>query len=373
MEKKTFLLAVVGISTFLIAFSVTMAVTARTDLSPDTETSGLCKVLEYSGPEAFNILVIGSRSDAEESRDDMVAESPYKERKDKFNFYYIDELKADQFCKPYKGIAVLCYSAELLKRASACPHNAILVPVDREESIRSSMYKGVLSLNRNHPSREVLRHELGHLFGLAEEYVPATLPKDQQNCVESCTLFEIETDGCFEGCSKSAFFRSIDEGVMRTLQTSEYGLYDESLITQRLQQLERPVGTVTGQAINEQDSCDKSMYTLLEIDASAVPWKIVSQELVSGCAFGQIGFEYTATLKDQTGATSLSYSLQGNSIFTDAPGADGEIDGETYEESHFWIDLPNSREGDTLHITDQSNEYLAEKISQGREALCRTS
>lgn len=374
MDRRTIFLAVVALITFSVAFSITMLATARTDLSPTKDLPlEVCNSLDYNSPSAFNVLFISSRSEAEAYKQDLLSEPPYDARGDRFNFYYIDSLDPNDFCKSYKDIAVLCYSSDLLKKSSACPHDAIIVLVDRDSGVRSSMYKNVLSLNTNHPSREVLRHELGHLFGLAEEYVPASLPSGQQNCKETCDSFSSETDGCFEGCSKSTLFRSIEGGVMRTLETSEYGVYDEHLIRQRLDELTASSETLTGRSIAEDLSCSDRRYRLVEVDATQELWHIVSQELVSGCSSGTISFDYIAEQTDSSGFKQSETTFPGNVLFTDAPG-EGQINGESYEETRFWIELPETLSESTLTIKDQEgNEHLSTLITRGDASPCRIS
>lgn len=348
MEKKVLILSLMGAVSFILAFSITMAATTRTDLSPTDLPEGVCNTLEYSSPSALSMVFIASREDAEEYKNHLIAEPPYDSHS--FNFYYIDNLNPENFCTSYKGIAVLCYSAELLKSAAVCPHNAIIVPIDRPSNIRSSMYKNVLSINKNHPAREVLRHELGHLFGLAEEYTPAAPPKGQLNCKSSCDDFDAPIEGCFEGCSQGTLMRSIDEGVMRTLSTSRYGPYDEHLIHARLNTLSGPSTLIAGKAIDDV-VCNEELL-LVEVDARASSWDVVSLEPYNGCLPGKTSFEYSVRVN---GETSFESSLKDNFLFTDSPGEE-TIEGETYEEGRFWVSVPAS-EG-TLEISDDENNLL---------------
>lgn len=365
MEKKVFFLSLMGVVSFILAFSITMAATSRTDLSPSDVPQGVCNSLEYAGPSAFNVVFIASKADAERYKSHFLSEVPYTDHP--FNFYYIDNLNPENFCTLYKGIAVLCYSPELLTSAAACPHNAIIVPIERSIDIRSSMYKNVLSINTNHPPREVLRHELGHLFGLAEEYTPATPPKGQLNCKSSCEEFEGAIDGCFEGCSKDALVRSIDEGVMRTLSTSEYGAYDESLITLRLEALSTGATTITGQATSDPVCNDELL--LVEVDASMPSWRVASTVPYTGCLPGKTAFDYDLQVRD-SGESSFESTLSHNTLFTDGL-QEGTLGGETYEETRFWVSVPSR--GGTLEIADETSVLLQTELPAQGGLPCRVS
>ncbi len=372
MNRKVLFLSVLALVSFGVAFSITMAVAARPDpLLSDSPPSADCKVLSYQGSDALNVVFMASKSDSERYKEHFLAGPPYSEPESRINFYYIDKADIQNICTLYKEIAAFCYSDTLLKEATACPHDAIIVLTDYPMEIRSSMYKNVLSINQNHPAEEVLRHELGHLFGLAEEYVGASLPPRQKNCKSACSEFQTTINGCFEGCSKVSFVRSIDEGVMRTLSSSEYGIYDSALIRVALQNAREKKSLAIGNAIRTDSSCDSQTYTLLEIDGVQTPWSILSREELIGCPSGELSTEYALSITNSAGEILTKTSFAGNSLFTDAPGTD-QIDGEVYIESRFWVEVPAQAQQGTVRITDDSsNVYLTESMPPGGNSPCR--
>ncbi|MEK6858643.1 MAG: hypothetical protein AABX53_01885 [Nanoarchaeota archaeon] len=372
MNKKVLFLSILALVNFGVAFSITMAVAARPDtLLSDSPPSSDCNILSYQGPDALNVVFMASKSDSKRYKEHFLAEPPYSEAETRINFYYIDNANIQATCTLYKEIAAFCYSDILLKEAAACPHDAIIVLADYPMEIRSSMYKNVLSINRNHPAEEVLRHELGHLFGLAEEYVGAALPPRQQNCKAECDGFQTTIDGCFEGCSKTSFVRSIDEGVMRTLSTSEYGVYNSELIRIALQKAREKKSKVTGNAIRIDNSCDAQTYTLLEINGAQIPWSILSREEQRGCPSGEISTEYIMVMTSPAGEILAETFFAGNSLFTDAPGTD-QIQGEVYTESRFWVEVPSQAQQGTVQITDDSSKiYFFESILSGGNSPCQ--
>ena len=154
---------------------------------------------------------------------------PFKDNKDKVNFYYAGETD----CEIVQGIAVYCYSKDLIRKSSICPNDYIIVLSDVERNIRSSTYINVVSLNI-HNSKNVILHEFSHTFAnLADEYVPADIPFGSKNCVNNCLKFEKygDLEGCYEGCGKTTFFRSTENSIMRTLKTNDFGKLNTLLIT----------------------------------------------------------------------------------------------------------------------------------------------
>lgn len=372
MERKTALLVVAGAVTFLVVLFITLLVTARTEISPAPSPASTCNTIQYRGPEAFNVLFIASKEEATRYTSYFFAEEPYNKHKEEFNVFYLDTVNPAQVCTRYKELASLCYSDALLKAAAACPHNVIIVLVDEPTKIRSSAYKNVLSLNRNHPPQEVLRHELGHLYGLAEEYTPASLPAGQRNCQATCAPFETATSECFAGCSKDSLYRSINAGVMRTLEKSEYGPYDESLIEQKMEALRSASGGMTtGNVIEAAPSCADQSFYLIEVDTSQETWDVQAQEKVTGCPSGTSGTEYGAELRDAAGNVRATTGQRDNTLFTDAPG-EGDIDGETYERSSFWVELPAESETSSFHVRDETGrERGSASLPLGGAILCR--
>lgn len=157
----------------------------------------------------------------------LMSSEPYASDKEKFNFYYVGETG----CEVVYGSVILCYSSDLVRRAASCDSD-IIVAVSSRNGLRSSAYGNVVSLSSGLP-KTVFLHEFGHAFAnLADEYVPSEIPRGSQNCQKSCS-FKI-SEGCFEGCSKNEYYRSIDSSVMRTLSTSNYGKLNTQIIQNAL-------------------------------------------------------------------------------------------------------------------------------------------
>lgn len=161
---------------------------------------------------------------AKEYSNFLVNSNPFNSEKEKFNFYYAGNAK----CDIVQENILLCYSSSIIRQASICKNDFIVVLASRG-NVRSSDYGNVMSLNVNQP-KSVFLHEFGHAFAnLADEYVPSNIPSGSKNCQGNCNSFSIK-DGCFQGCSKSSYYRSIDSSIMKTLSTSEYGKLNTQLI-----------------------------------------------------------------------------------------------------------------------------------------------
>lgn len=280
-----------------------------------------CKTLSANDKSGINLVFFGSEEQSKKYSDFLFSVSPLKYVKNNFNVYYIDDYSPQ--CEIYRGVAILCYSREVLRKAASCPNDYVIVLSNQSEDIRSSSYLNVMSINTEHPLT-VLQHEFGHAFGnFAEEYTPATIPKGSKNCQDSCSGFESQTDGCFKECSNGYYFRTIQNGVMRTLSSKEYGIYDENLM---MEIFRKKYGgsfstAITGNAISAQEECKDRTYYEIEVDAS-----------------GNV-----ARKTEQTGCPSRGFDAERSKlIFTDAP---------PIEESAYPEELP-SINGETFVPTE---------------------
>ncbi len=169
-----------------------------------------------------------------EYADFLLNVSPYKDNAEKFNIYYAGETK----CGVYED-AIFCYDKALLKKATACPNDYVIVLVDKPQEMRSSFYIQVASINIHQP-KSVFLHEFGHAFAnLADEYVPSPIPTGSQNCQKKCSFFDAYINiECFQGCSDADYYRSSEASVMRTLKTEEYHTVNEELIKEKLKNYE---------------------------------------------------------------------------------------------------------------------------------------
>ena len=169
--------------------------------------------------------------------DYFLASEPFNSHPEKFNFYYAG---SDVECELVQDKAVYCYSKSLVRNSAVCPNDYIVVLADRPVKIRSSAYLNLASLNVNH-DKSVFLHEFAHIFAnIADEYVPSEIPRGADNCVKECSDFEEygDLEGCYGGCSKSNYFRSSDNSVMRTLKSNNYGKLNLILLNEDLSEYE---------------------------------------------------------------------------------------------------------------------------------------
>lgn len=335
--KKWLWITIIILATTAFILPVSLYLSEEEILSSPEEE---CKVLNYTSKGRVNILFFGEKQQAEEYSNFLLDIYPFNETKDKFNFYYIDTYSPT--CELYKDISILCYSKELIKKASACPSNYIIVLKDEKRKIRSSSYMNVLSLNIAHPL-SVFAHEFAHAFAnLADEYTPAKLPRKQENCKSDCSEFEGEE--CFSGCSENDYFRSYNNGLMKTLSAKEYGPFDSMIIAKKL-------GVdfdskITGNVIQEPTYCPEQKYYLIEGEYASGEIKIKHQSIEEGCpgSNGKGPFEYKLTMSD---GPELSSDFNPEIIFTD-----NEEGGDIYEYSgEFYLRLLLIDTAESLEIS----------------------
>ena len=339
---------IAAITIAAIVFGVLIGVSYNKSLTLSPKALESCKTLSFSGDKALNILIFGDKAVAERYSSFLLGITPFVQNKNALNFYYIDSYKPS--CELYKGVALYCYSKELIKKSASCPSDYVVVIQDRDSRIRSSSYMNVLSINEKHKLM-VFPHEFGHAFGqFSEEYTPANLMRGSKNCVSSCSEFGEFEDKCFEGCSKGEYYRYADSGIMRTLDAQNYGLYDEQLLTEKLQKQKQ---TITGKAVDEMTSCSEQEYYLIEGNYSNGISEIVYKTIEKGCvgSNGAGQFRYSIMLNDGREVSEGEFNSE--LIFTDAPIENGNIDGEviTYAGA-FFLKVPFVENAKELRISD---------------------
>lgn len=293
----------VGVLTVLITGGVLYFYGEEIVLQPDVKPLKDCNIL-YDNGGPINIVFLADGEIAKKYADYLLSVYPFSRNKESFNFYYIVSDVVEEECKTYKGIALLCYSKNIVKEASACPADYIVILKEMPSSIRSSAFMNVMSLNTEH-SLSVFAHEFGHAFAnFAEEYITnVKIPRGSLNCQEKCEGFGGIENGCYPECTDSNHVRSIYGGVMRTLNSNEYGTFNEYLIKERIVQEESGgesliTGNVAGEIYSD---CAEQQYLLIELyyktDNNRDMVKVVSQSVQNGCAgssgFGSVAFEYT--------------------------------------------------------------------------------
>jgi hypothetical protein len=338
MERSTYIW--ISVITFLIAMSASLVYFSfsYSGSGPIASPSNIknleeCKVASYSGENSINFVFFSTKQKSLDYFNFLVNAEPFTEHKDKFNIFYIDDYDVDQDCEIYKGIALLCDSRNLVKKAASCPHDYIVILKDKQSSIRSSAYQNILSINSVHP-KTVFLHEFGHAFAnFAEEYVAGTakIPRGSQNCQESCEGFGDEKDGCFRGCSDAEHYRSIDNGVMRTLSSDEYGIFNEGLINSRIDEslaslfskVTGSISRITGSAIagDIDNTCsNREFYLGVFKYTEENGLELIDEEAVVGCAGGSGYGEIDYRLLDSDGNTILQRNIDPFTLFIEGPG-----------------------------------------------------
>ncbi|MFQ5531581.1 MAG: hypothetical protein ACE5ES_03115, partial [Candidatus Nanoarchaeia archaeon] len=344
-----------------------------TSLSP-TELSE-CKTLSYNDEGSINMVFFSNKETAKKYSDSLLGFSPLTENKNKFNFYYIDDYLPE--CEIYEGIAVLCYNKDLIKKASSCPNDYIIVIKSEANKIRSSSYVNVMSINSNHPLT-VLAHEFGHAFvPLAEEYVPAKIPSGSENCQQTCQEFpsESEINGCFEGCSNSDFKRSINAGIMRTLSSFEYGIFNEKLILEQIKKQTTIKDSITGLQIQEPRDCSNEKYHLIQGNYESGNMTLIEKSIEQGCVGnnGMGGFDYKLITKDDTTFDEGKFNPE--LIFTDAQSEklnQENIEGETFENSgDFFLKIPSIPDSKSLEISKDQEIILEVNLQDIGSRFCK--
>ena len=314
MESRAFLFTIFPIIGIIVIFGY-LNLQQEPLLAQEDVTK--CQSIENNGEDRIDILFISSKEDAEHYTEFFLNIEPYKSKRNYFNTYVIEE--SNPKCEYYKGIAILCNTKEVQSLAKSCPHDYIVVIKEDERKIRSSAYGNVISINKVHED-SVLIHELGHALGnLAEEYGGAKIPQGSKNCVSSCEKFEGAVDSCDLECSESSYYRQIYAGVMRTLSTSNYGIYNKNLIDNLLEKNKPDEVQITGKQIQETQSCK---YPVLRIELQGEDVK-TDNILENGCVPD----------KGLTGPLCIDEVCNINTLFTDSQEVkqDETLRGETYE------------------------------------------
>ncbi|MEK6889813.1 MAG: hypothetical protein AABW82_04630 [Nanoarchaeota archaeon] len=347
MENKSIIISsIIGL---LIIIGLAIYFFYPTNLSPETKET--CNQL-YSNPSAsINLLFFASENQTKEYIDYLLSTSPLNKLKESFNVFYIDE-KIE--CEYYKEIALYCYSRDLIRKASACPNDYIFVLNEDQERIRSSSYLNVMSINTKNP-KSVITHEFSHSFAnLAEEYTPANLPRNVKNCVKDCSEFNELNEGCFQGCSESNYYRSIDSGLMKTLYSTSLGKFNEFLIESKIKTSSGK--TITGNAIQSETNCENQFYYLISANYSSGSLTINDRHIEQGCTGKNGEGSFSFNILNENFETLAEDSFNPELIFTDSQqSGEEEISGETYNyEGELYIRIPTLESAKTLEIYDKT-------------------
>ena len=348
MDKAKLLIvisALVLISALIFAFLFSPG---KVSYSPQ-ETLEQCNKLVYNGENKINMVFFADKETAGKYSQVLLSTEPFKKNAASFNFYYIDSFAPE--CRLYNDIALFCYSRELLKKASSCPNDYIIVVQKADKKIRSSSYMNVLSINAQNPI-SVISHEFGHAFAtLADEYVPSKIPKGAENCVSECAKLP-EQSTCFLGCSKADYYRSVNSGLMRTLSSKSYGVFDEQLIEEKIKK--QSVQKITGSAVSEgAPDCQHEKYYLVEADYAPGTIIFTSLSIEEGCigSNGAGPFNYSLLMED--GAIKGTGEFNSELIFTDAQEEGRQTaEGEAVEnKGAFFLKIPVIEKAKSIEIS----------------------
>ncbi|MEK6846564.1 MAG: M64 family metallopeptidase [Nanoarchaeota archaeon] len=336
LQAKSYLIIITALAIIIILFTYLNIQQEKPITRVDIEELGTCRSLVYNGEDRIDLLFLASEEDTKRFSDTILNTPPYDENKDYFNVFFIPPSDYTPTCEDYKGIAILCSTKENLEAARRCPNDYIIIVKDYPTNIRSSAFSNVVSINKNHEN-SVIIHEFGHAFGnLAEEYVPANLPRGAKNCVSSCDKFNAPTDSCDLECSKTNFFRSIRAGVMRTLTTSDYGQYNIHLLKKLLEKNSPSEPAITGNQISEYAGCENEQVVIVEGTQSTDGSISLDKptKILQGCspdnsgagvetittASGQESYSVTTMFTDVQSGETLTGSLESpaNIVFSTA-------------------------------------------------------
>ena len=356
-STRSYVIIGIGIIILIISIIISFSLGSSANLNPDENSLEECKTLTYHGENKLNFLFFSDKAQSEEYANFLVSSNPFNEYEEDINFFYIDTYQPE--CEIYKGVAILCYSRELIKKAASCPDVDIITVLDKEpQRIRSSAYLNVMSINTNHEPT-VLLHETGHaLANLAEEYInDQNPPRGADNCVQECSEFNSDIDGCFEGCSQGFLQRSVENGVMRTLspENSEnpYGTFNSNIIKGILDKKSNSV--ITGSAISEPRDCSRESYILYD---SLTAKKSVQ----TGCKPGTASEgDYKYEISDQAGEVVAFDNFNAN-LFTDNQAQEeSELEGESFSHEEVGnLDLAVPLTGDEIEVFDGEGNKISE-------------
>ncbi|MEK6890568.1 MAG: hypothetical protein AABX03_00355 [Nanoarchaeota archaeon] len=366
MKKRSVLILILALLVPLLVMLIILSQIPKT--SPqDQNTLFPCNTLEYNGQDKINLVFFSTKEDAEIYSNELFSFSPLDENKAQFNVYYIDTYLPK--CELYKGIAILCYSKENIKIAASCPNDYIIVLKEEDPSIRSSSYMNLLSINKNHPLT-VIAHEFGHAFAnFAEEYTPSNIPFGSKNCVETCNKFNSLNEGCFEGCSKDSYFRSIDYGIMRTLNSKAYGKFNEKIISERISKSNK----ITGNIVLETENCNAQKYYLISGFYKQNEIKIINKSLEKGCVGSSGSGPFNYAIQKESGAVIGEGEFNPEFIFTDAQNIQEiQITGGDFESDiNFILKIPIIPEASSLNIIKENKTIQVISLLDIGVTLCQ--
>ncbi len=322
-----------------------------------------CNVINYNPESDFNIVFVGSLEESNKYAKHLFQTPPHVHYKSSINIFNVPREPGYEL---YKGIAVLA-NKETIKLAAACPNPDVVVALVKEgREIRASTLGNRITLNDAIPQLSVWSHEMGHYYGLQEEYIAdsksAAKNKDP-NCKKDPAEFDIY-DEMLQGCTNPNLYRSVD-GVMKTLSSDYYGKFNEREIISKIEEEIKNGAEITGRAIDISNECADQKFILLDVNENKI-------EVYPGCRIDNAKsaadqFKYQLF---QDGQIIVDNSLS-TALYTDNQEHGQEtISGETYDATdRLLITLPYPPQGDTIRILDSVGNIISESSLQEAGAL----
>lgn len=359
MKKRFVLLGSIIVISLIVSVSAFL-IAKNTNNSPPLNSELTCNIIQEN-PGGINIVFFAEEEQAKKYSDYFLTVAPFNKHNDKFSFYFITPEQYKPACNLYQGIALLCQSSELTKAASVCPNDYIVVLESRPSSIRSSAFRGVMSLNTNHPFT-VFAHEFAHVFdNFAEEYSSpgASIPRESENCQKKCENFRefregLKDYGCHKECTESNYYREFQNGFMRSLQADRYGNLNENILEEEVMNQYDPPSKITGNVISTASSCQSEKYFLITQTENDFA---ISKE--RGCLNGAKTFgDETVIITDKTGQISQT-KTHSNILFTTDLTSSREITAAPkIVKLPKVITVPSTGNEETLSLLDQNTEPI---------------
>lgn len=201
---------------------------------------------KYSNMEKF-------RDDINRATEEILSFEPFKTRSSQVLFSRVEN-SGDLDCNnPYPEIEtfIICDDSLVVKGVNnaAAPFDKIVVLHDENRSAATAPLEGISGVVSTGPSfADATVHELGHLIGgLLDEYEsPVSVPGPANDIMKNCytgTPTEALDSGYWEGipfsdyapvCTKSSWYSSSADSIMRTLEAPYFNTVSERILNEKL-------------------------------------------------------------------------------------------------------------------------------------------
>lgn len=219
---------------------------------PQPQPAGPCTTVVNNGSpsDKLDIVFVGDNyaGDSAKFANDVTAHAnelfsitPFDIYRNRINIHRVTN-PADVGCT-FSGRDINCDLTRVSREASACPNDQVVVlyNTNRWGGAAIGLLHGGISLVASaYPWITV--HELGHSFGgLWDEYDYVGSAQGDITTAPNCDndntcpkWSSIPNTGCFRGCATNSFYRSIDNGLMRTANSRVFGIVNELHLIEHL-------------------------------------------------------------------------------------------------------------------------------------------